>query len=101
MSQKIYPIRKTRQRWTLNLYGIHECTERCKYLFYIEGNILNCKNNESYIENKCNRTDTIEKSHVHLSSFDINNPRCLNGKLCNGDDKITLDPYITLVSHVA
>ena len=95
---RVYPIRKTRNKWKIPLFCYHKCSEECDTLI-IENSYSSESENENYIiinnpdykDGKCSYSDKIKKTYIRLSVFDINNPLGHKGPLYNSDQKVIFD----------
>ena len=88
---RIYPIRTTRNKWTINTYGIHECNQGCETIVFHRGEYIDVRINPRYINNACERSKEVEKSSIQLYTFNKNNPLCDNGRLVNPDEVVIPD----------
>ena len=94
---RVYPIRKTRKRWDIRLFRIHKCNEKCKYDISIENNIINIKDNLVYKEGKCDKNNTIEKTIINISNFNIETAELDgNGILYKSELKVIPDNSFSL-----
>ena len=89
---RIYPIRTSRNKWTIKIYGFHECNQGCETVIFHSGDYVDVRINPTYINNVCDKSNLIEKSSIQLYAFDRNNPLCENGgSLINPDEIVIPD----------
>lgn len=93
---RIYPIRTSRNKWIINIYGSHQCNPGCETIIINRGDYIDVTLNPFFINNKCNLSNLIEKSIIQLYDFDKNNPMCENGPLLNPDEVVIPDKSFTL-----
>jgi hypothetical protein len=87
--RRVYPVRTSRDRWKIPLFCQHECNEGCNILF-----LNDIENDYIIIENsncKCPKNNTLEKTFVNISNFNIDNPTGHYGPLYNSDKKVIAD----------
>lgn len=99
---KLYPIRFTRDKWSINILSHHTCDVSCATLVEECGDFLNISKNPYYNPeaNICDRCKSHEKSGVNLFSFDRNNPLCENGSgVVNPDEIVIPDKSFSLTIH--
>jgi hypothetical protein len=95
-----YPIRFNKNKWNINFYSYHTCSEMCKYIvceveehsqfFYI-------KKNHDYKNGECSQKNIFKKSEIRLSSFDRNNPKTSDGLLEKSEEIIIPDTTINVI----
>ena len=91
------PIRLNRPYWYVPILCLHRCDEhQCAVTqdFVDDGNeiIINLRINENYENGRCEKYDTLTKSHVNISEYDPAFPTTSHGVLYNPD--MTIIPMI-------
>ena len=74
---RIYPIRTTRNNWSIKLYSEHKCSENCDIIMEIDENDseqLIIKHNPTFINGKCEFSDKTIQTCIRISSFNKSNP---------------------------
>jgi len=95
---RIYPIRTTKNQWSIFFYSKHECTTNCEYMIIsdISSPELIIEKNPEYNNGICSKNLKIEKSQIRLSSFDKDNPKTNSGFLLNSDEEVISDHSFTI-----
>ena len=98
---KIYPQRLTKNIIKIKLYCKHDCNNNiCDLLLAPDlnnPNILLISKNPRYKDGKCDMINKNQQSFIRLSTFNINNPICEEGRLYNSDEKVISDNSFTLI----
>ena len=92
---RIYPIRTTRNNWSIKLYSEHKCCENCDIIMEIDENDseqLIIKHNPTFIDGKCEFSDKTIQTCIRISSFNKSNPFGEFGKLYNPNDVVHAVP---------
>ena len=90
---RIYPIRLTRNKWKIPFYTLHACSKSCYDVDGLEGDDIY----DIPVGYNCGRNKKNEKTQVHLTTFDMSNPRGLFGDLIGANEIVIPDDTITLV----
>jgi hypothetical protein len=77
--RRVYPIRKSRNKWFIRLFSYHDC------------------NSHSNEDEKCNKRNCIEDTLINISEFDITNPRGISGPLVNENEIVIADKKINII----
>ena len=95
---RIYPIRTTKNQWSIFFYSKHECTTNCEYMIIsdISSPELVIEKNPEYNNGICSKNLKIEKSQIRLSTFDKDNPKTNSGFLLNSDEEVISDHSFTI-----
>lgn len=89
---RVYPIRTSREKWNINLFKTHKCTELCDINLETNGNELIITNNPNFKDGKCEKYNKIEKTLLQISSFNPENGLFdENSTLYNLDMKVIPD----------
>ena len=95
---RVYPIRKTRNKWKIPLFCYHKCSEDCNTFIIKNSNSSDSEDdnyilidNPDYKDGKCSYNNKIKKTYIQLSVFDINNPNGHKGPLYNSEEKVIFD----------
>ena len=84
---RVYPIRKSRNKWKIPLFCYHICNDlfcKIKIIEDKDTDYLIIENPE-YIDGKCISYNKLTPTYVRLCNFDINNPKTEIGTLYNPD----------------
>lgn len=95
-----YPIRFNKNNWKIKFYTYHKCDERCQFsvvpladspIFYTL--IPNTK----YDGIRCQKMGDLERSTIHLDTFDKDNPETSYGPLEKSNEIIIPDTTISVI----
>lgn len=94
-----YPIRTTRNNWSIKFYSNHKCDENCNIIMEIcdnDSDQIIIKNNPSYSNGKCEYYNQIIKTSIRISLFNKNIPYGILGKLINPYNIVIPDNSFTV-----
>ena len=98
--RRVYPVRTTRNRWKIPLFCKHKCDESCNILFLNdEEDDYVIVENPNYKNGKCLNNNTLEKTFINISNFNIDEPNGHFGPLYNSDVKVISDNSFKLLIY--
>ena len=98
--RRVYPVRTTRNRWKIPLFCKHKCDESCNILFLNdEEDDYVIVENPNYKNGKCLNNNTLEKTFINISNFNIDEPNGHFGHLYNSDEKVISDNSFKLLIY--
>ncbi len=94
---RVYPIRRSRNKWKIPLFCYHICNDFCKIKIIddVDNDYLIIENPD-YIDGKCMLYNKLTPTYVRLFDFDINNPRTEFGLLYEPDMIVVNDNEFSL-----
>ena len=83
---RVYPIRTSKKKWKIPLHCYHNCSTECATMYVRDTSNPDTfrfmlVNNPNYINNKCPDFGKLEKTLIHLSMFDMDDPIGITGPL--------------------
>ncbi len=88
---RVYPIRTTRDFWTIKFHCNHKCNSTCSRVIIVDGDISRIILNPYYIDGKCPNHNKVVRTYIRLSSFIKDNPCSDFGIIYNLDEIVIPD----------
>ena len=97
---RIYPIRKTRKKWNINLYKYHSCSEACNTLVLSGNSQLILTTNPHFKNGICEKHNKLERTFIRLVDFNEDGTTREGDKLYGIDDIVVPDSgFSILISY--